>query len=160
MPFACRRIFAVLMAFHLFGGNASAAGPARYNLDPVHTRVMFAIDHAGFSKAIGTVSGSTGISTRLRVILRKKASSILLHQMRMPKHDRFTCVILRNKAPSILLHQMRMPQKIRLHHELLVMTTNQLLSTLNTWMMIEHIPISLCCPPHPPEPSTMLMPLP
>jgi polyisoprenoid-binding protein YceI len=26
----------------------------------VHTRVQFAIDHAGFSKAIGTVSGSTG----------------------------------------------------------------------------------------------------
>ena len=28
--------------------------------DPVHTRVMFTIDHAGFSKAIGTVSGSEG----------------------------------------------------------------------------------------------------
>lgn len=36
------------------------AAPARYALDPVHTRVQFAIDHAGFSKAIGTVSGSTG----------------------------------------------------------------------------------------------------
>lgn len=36
------------------------AEPARYALDPVHTRVQFAIDHAGFSKAIGTVSGSTG----------------------------------------------------------------------------------------------------
>ncbi|MCD9029861.1 YceI family protein [Luteimonas sp. BDR2-5] len=36
------------------------AAPAHYVLDPVHTRVMFAIDHAGFSKAIGTVSGSTG----------------------------------------------------------------------------------------------------
>ena len=32
----------------------------RYELDPVHTRVMFAIRHAGFSSAIGTVSGSTG----------------------------------------------------------------------------------------------------
>lgn len=31
-----------------------------YCLDPVHTRTMFAIEHAGFSKAIGTVSGSTG----------------------------------------------------------------------------------------------------
>lgn len=31
-----------------------------YCLDPVHTRAMFAIEHAGFSKAIGTVSGSTG----------------------------------------------------------------------------------------------------
>lgn len=31
-----------------------------YCLDPVHTRVALAIDHAGFSKALGTVSGSTG----------------------------------------------------------------------------------------------------
>lgn len=36
------------------------AAPAQYALDPVHTRVQFAIDHAGFSKAIGTVSGTTG----------------------------------------------------------------------------------------------------
>ncbi|HOZ24794.1 MAG TPA: polyisoprenoid-binding protein, partial [Thermomonas sp.] len=36
----------------------TAAGePPRYAFDPVHTRVMFAIDHAGFSKAIGTISG-------------------------------------------------------------------------------------------------------
>ncbi|MEL1263613.1 YceI family protein [Pseudoxanthomonas putridarboris] len=33
---------------------------AEYQLDPVHTRVMFAVEHAGFSRAIGTVSGSTG----------------------------------------------------------------------------------------------------
>jgi len=31
-----------------------------YALDPVHTRVMLAVEHAGFSKAIGTISGSTG----------------------------------------------------------------------------------------------------
>ncbi|HEY4555325.1 MAG TPA: YceI family protein [Lysobacter sp.] len=37
-----------------------AAAAERYALDPVHTRVLFAIDHAGFSKALGTVSGSTG----------------------------------------------------------------------------------------------------
>ncbi len=36
------------------------AASAEYRLDPVHTRVMFAIEHAGFSRAIGTVSGSTG----------------------------------------------------------------------------------------------------
>lgn len=36
---------------------------ADYRLDPVHTRVMFAISHAGFSKAIGAVSGSTGTLT-------------------------------------------------------------------------------------------------
>ena len=37
-----------------------AAATATYALDPVHTRVMFAVSHAGFSNAIGTVSGSTG----------------------------------------------------------------------------------------------------
>ena len=39
---------------------AVAGEPARYAFGPVHTRVMFAIDHAGFSKAIGTISGSQG----------------------------------------------------------------------------------------------------
>jgi polyisoprenoid-binding protein YceI len=34
--------------------------PARYELDPVHTRVMFSVSHAGFSQALGTVSGSAG----------------------------------------------------------------------------------------------------
>ena len=29
-------------------------------LDPVHTRIAFAIDHAGFSRALGTFSGATG----------------------------------------------------------------------------------------------------
>jgi len=36
------------------------AAAAEYQLDPVHTRVMFAVEHAGFSRALGTVSGSTG----------------------------------------------------------------------------------------------------
>ncbi len=36
---------------------ASAGEPVRYAIDPVHTRVMFEIDHAGFSRAIGTLSG-------------------------------------------------------------------------------------------------------
>ncbi len=40
--------------------RASAGEPVRYAIDPVHTRVMFEIDHAGFSKAIGTLSGSEG----------------------------------------------------------------------------------------------------
>lgn len=39
---------------------AAAGDLPRYVFDPVHTRVMFTIDHAGFSKAIGTVSGSEG----------------------------------------------------------------------------------------------------
>ncbi|NZA28312.1 YceI family protein [Luteimonas sp. SJ-92] len=40
--------------------GAARAEPRTYALDPVHTRVVFAVDHAGFSRAIGTVSGSTG----------------------------------------------------------------------------------------------------
>lgn len=36
------------------------AAPADYRLDPVHTRVLFAVEHAGFSRALGTVSGSEG----------------------------------------------------------------------------------------------------
>ncbi len=39
---------------------AHAGEPVRYAIDPVHTRVVFEVDHAGFSKAIGTVSGSEG----------------------------------------------------------------------------------------------------
>lgn len=41
-------------------GENKARSASTYALDPVHTRVMFAIGHAGFSNAIGTVSGSTG----------------------------------------------------------------------------------------------------
>ena len=40
---------------------AALAANERYRLDPVHTRVLFAIDHAGFSQALGTVSGSEGV---------------------------------------------------------------------------------------------------
>lgn len=36
------------------------AEPSAYALDPVHTRVLVAVDHAGFSTALGTISGSTG----------------------------------------------------------------------------------------------------
>ncbi|WP_127169160.1 YceI family protein [Xanthomonas sp. BRIP62415] len=39
---------------------AATAAPVRYALDPVHTRVLFAVEHAGFSRALGTVSGSSG----------------------------------------------------------------------------------------------------
>lgn len=48
-------------------GDATAAAPVAvhpdaraHTIDPVHTRVLVAVDHAGFSKALGTVSGSTG----------------------------------------------------------------------------------------------------
>lgn len=55
------------IAFPLLGlffcaawSGANAADPESWQLDPVHTRVLFAVEHAGFSKAMGTVSGSTG----------------------------------------------------------------------------------------------------
>lgn len=60
MPFVRRLRFTVVVCAGLLAGTATGAEPAQYSLDPVHTRVVFAINHAGFSKAIGTVSGSTG----------------------------------------------------------------------------------------------------
>lgn len=56
------RIPSATLAFALaFAGlPARAAGADTYALDPVHTRLVLAVDHAGFSKALGTVSGSTG----------------------------------------------------------------------------------------------------
>lgn len=53
-----RPFFASLLLLALPLG--AVAEPARYELDPVHTRVLFSVSHAGFSKALGTVSGSTG----------------------------------------------------------------------------------------------------
>jgi polyisoprenoid-binding protein YceI len=44
----------------LLAPRAASAQAARYTLDPVHTRVMFELSHAGYSQAIGTISGSTG----------------------------------------------------------------------------------------------------
>lgn len=55
-----RRPILSLLAGLLLAGHAHAAESAHYRLDPVHTRVLFAIEHAGFSHALGTVSGSTG----------------------------------------------------------------------------------------------------
>jgi len=51
---------AMLFAAMLAVSAAAFAQAARYELDPVHTRVMFEISHAGYSQAIGTLSGSTG----------------------------------------------------------------------------------------------------
>ena len=39
----------------------AAAQVQGYRLDPIHTRIVFAIDHAGFSTALGSISGSTGV---------------------------------------------------------------------------------------------------
>ena len=54
------RIACLAISALCFAPFAHAFEPRTYTIDPVHTRVLFAIDHAGFSKAMGTVSGSTG----------------------------------------------------------------------------------------------------
>lgn len=56
MPRLLRHVIASLLAA---AGLANAQAES-FELDPVHTRVAFRIDHAGFSKAIGTFSGTTG----------------------------------------------------------------------------------------------------
>lgn len=60
---ACKRLHTCLFACMmvcLAVATADAREPVHYRIDPVHTRVVFEIDHAGFSKAIGTISGSEG----------------------------------------------------------------------------------------------------
>lgn len=63
MPTLLRPMFAALLALAsaVASPGARAAEAEAWRLDPVHTRVMLAVDHAGFSKAIGTISGSTGV---------------------------------------------------------------------------------------------------
>jgi polyisoprenoid-binding protein YceI len=58
--FAAGALRGLLLAVVSLPASARTEGPAQYQLDPVHTRVMFAVEHAGFSRALGTVSGSTG----------------------------------------------------------------------------------------------------
>ncbi|BCT92807.1 polyisoprenoid-binding protein [Lysobacter helvus] len=55
-----RPIAAVVLLFAALAPVAGRAAEATYAIDPVHTRVMFAVSHAGFSNALGTFSGSTG----------------------------------------------------------------------------------------------------
>lgn len=59
-PFRSACMLALVALACLAAPILAQAASAEYRLDPVHTRVMFAIEHAGFSRAIGTVSGSTG----------------------------------------------------------------------------------------------------
>lgn len=61
MPLNHLRSRVLLASACLIGTGVEAAEPVSYALDPVHTRIALAVDHAGFSKAIGTVSGSTGV---------------------------------------------------------------------------------------------------
>lgn len=59
MPTTCRSATALLAAV-LAVAPARAAQPEAYSLDPVHTRVLVAVEHAGFSRALGAASGSVG----------------------------------------------------------------------------------------------------
>lgn len=43
-----------------FATAAATAAPQHYELDPVHTRIVFAIDHLGFSKSLGAFSHPDG----------------------------------------------------------------------------------------------------
>ena len=55
-----RRLMRPAIACLLACAGLAQAQVASYQLDPVHTRVAFRVDHAGLSKAIGTFSGTTG----------------------------------------------------------------------------------------------------
>lgn len=57
-PRRCAAALAALLAAP--AAWPAIAAPDTYAIDPVHTRIAVAVDHAGFSKAIGTVSGTTG----------------------------------------------------------------------------------------------------
>ena len=51
---ACRFLLVLLALTPL------AARADTWRLDPVHTRVLFVVDHAGLSQAMGTISGAQG----------------------------------------------------------------------------------------------------
>lgn len=44
----------------LAGSSAAAAAPAAWRIDPAHTRVLFRIDHAGYSQALGLLPAIEG----------------------------------------------------------------------------------------------------
>ncbi len=44
----------------LLAAAPAPASPPVWEFDPVHTRIAFAVDHAGFSRSLGTFSGVTG----------------------------------------------------------------------------------------------------
>lgn len=57
MPLSARWLLVVAL---LAGAGHARAQAEQYRLDPVHTRVLFFIDHAGLSRAIGSFSGVQG----------------------------------------------------------------------------------------------------
>lgn len=53
-------LLTLLAATALAAASPLQAQALAYRLDPVHTRVLMSVEHAGFSNALGTVSGSSG----------------------------------------------------------------------------------------------------
>lgn len=41
--------------------SAGAAGPVRFSLDPVHTQIVFSVEHAGFSMSTGKLLRPSGV---------------------------------------------------------------------------------------------------
>jgi polyisoprenoid-binding protein YceI len=58
-PFA--RLAPSLLALLLAAAPAAVAQVRTWEIDPVHTRIVFAVDHAGFSKSLGTFSAASGV---------------------------------------------------------------------------------------------------
>ena len=57
MPFGLKALACLPL---LLLASQATAKPREYQLDPVHTRIAFQVDHAGLSRAIGTFSVATG----------------------------------------------------------------------------------------------------
>lgn len=58
MPIRFRLLFSMFLC--TASTSVVAAEAVTYALDPVHTRVVFLVEHAGFSRAMGAISGSSG----------------------------------------------------------------------------------------------------
>lgn len=51
---------ATLLACGLLAAAAIHAAPRDYEIDPLHTRILFSVDHLGYSRALGTFSAPSG----------------------------------------------------------------------------------------------------
>jgi polyisoprenoid-binding protein YceI len=55
----CPSEIVAIACLAIAAGRAHAA-PTDYTVDPTHTRIAFRVEHAGFSRALGTFAGATG----------------------------------------------------------------------------------------------------
>jgi polyisoprenoid-binding protein YceI len=55
-----RSLRALQLLIAILFGPAATAEPRDFAIDPVHSRVLFMVDHAGFSSALATLSGPRG----------------------------------------------------------------------------------------------------